>query len=289
MKAGECGSRFLFFFGSSTRKSIEFKVNVSVIISESLLILLCIVYVIDGRPSSSSSLSCHRKDIFKSIFICHEADANILEMHDICLVIRSRSQQSPPIFLFYDVNAFEGFNLRRDVYIRMTVFVRALRQTAGYENVVLVLPPFYQLYHWQLALQQQRQHSIDHTDHEDIVFWSEFFDLPSMRRFTDVIDLWQYFLLMQNCFGHRPGQPYHSNHVFKLKHFESMFTSGKFEEKFEVQPQSTCNAETNSRTLAQQFIGLYTNFTIHQLHCVEFQGSATLLTDLIKQYTRYDH
>uniref|UniRef100_A0A915Q588 GDP-fucose protein O-fucosyltransferase 2 n=1 Tax=Setaria digitata TaxID=48799 RepID=A0A915Q588_9BILA len=50
-------------------------------------------------------------------------------------------------FLIYDVNYGEGFNLRRDVFVRIANAVRILREN-GF-NYVLVLPPWGGLYHWR--------------------------------------------------------------------------------------------------------------------------------------------
>lgn len=234
------------------------------------------MHVITGRPHRVEQPSSRPRDLFLTIHQCHATDSNILQLKDMCLRITSNSQ-SPPIFLFYDANAMEGFNLRRDVYIRMAVFVRTLRQTIGYENAILVLPPFHQLYHWQLV------QTADELQDGDIVPWSHFFDLSSMRQFTEVIDLWQYFDLMRNCFGHPAKLAHRFDYVFKLNHFESMFMSGHFEEKFQV--SENCS-EANLRGVMQQFIGLYSNITISKLKCVEFQGSATLLADLLKLYPK---
>lgn len=242
-----------------------------------ILLILCLIEVISGRQHRPKLPMCRPSELFTSIYICHAADSNVLQLNELCLQITLNSRRSPPIFLFYDVNAFEGFNLRRDVYIRMAVFIRALRRIAGYENAILVLPPFHHLYHWQLV------QSPNESGRDEIVFWTFFFDLPSLRRFTAVIDLWQYFDLMRSCFGHHARTPHRLDRVLKLKHFESMFSSGKFEERFEV--LDDCS-EADKRSVRQQFIGLYTNFTISKAHCVEFQGSAILLADLLKKYPK---
>ena len=52
-------------------------------------------------------------------------------------------------YILYDVNPGEGFNLRRDVYMRMAVFVKKLNKTFPNSYWVLVLPPWGHLYHWQ--------------------------------------------------------------------------------------------------------------------------------------------
>ena len=52
-------------------------------------------------------------------------------------------------YILYDVNPGEGFNLRRDVYMRMAVFVKKLNKMFPNSYWVLVLPPWGHLYHWQ--------------------------------------------------------------------------------------------------------------------------------------------
>ena len=52
-------------------------------------------------------------------------------------------------YILYDVNPGEGFNLRRDVYMRMAVFVKKLNKAFPNSYWVLVLPPWGHLYHWQ--------------------------------------------------------------------------------------------------------------------------------------------
>ena len=77
-------------------------------------------------------------------------------------------------YLLYDVNPGEGFNLRRDVYMRVANLVRNLNKDAPW---VLVLPPWGRLYHWKSR----------HLNQISIP-WSLFFDLPSLRRFVPVIE-----------------------------------------------------------------------------------------------------
>lgn len=49
------------------------------------------------------------------------------------------------VFIIYSINPVEGFNLRRDVYLRMAIFMKNLRKVKGYSNAKLVLPPFHHL------------------------------------------------------------------------------------------------------------------------------------------------
>ena len=77
----------------------------------------------------------------------------------------------PVRYVLYDVNSGEGFNLRRDVYMRMAVFVNKLNQVLTISMLsllvqafpswywVLVLPPWGHLYHWQ---SRQLGHQVRH-------------------------------------------------------------------------------------------------------------------------------
>lgn len=78
-------------------------------------------------------------------------------------------------YLLYDVNPPEGFNLRRDVYIRMASLVKTLRKDGG--DWVLVLPPWGRLYHWQSPNIYQIR-----------IPWGEFFSLTSLQGNVPVIE-----------------------------------------------------------------------------------------------------
>ena len=85
-------------------------------------------------------------------------------------------------YLLYDVNPGEGFNLRRDVYMRVANLVRNLNKDAPW---ILVLPPWGRLFHWKSR----------HLDQVGIP-WSLFFDLPSLRRFVPVIEFEEFLKCM---------------------------------------------------------------------------------------------
>lgn len=102
----------------------------------------------------------------------------------------------PPRYLLYDVNPPEGFNLRRDVYIRVASLLKTLLQT---EEWVLVLPPWGRLYHWQSP-----------DIHQVRIPWSDFFDLPSLNRNIPVIEYEQFIAgeaAGADCAGTGPGTP----------------------------------------------------------------------------------
>lgn len=73
------------------------------------------------------------------------------------------------------MNPPEGFNLRRDVYIRMASLVKTLRKEG--DDWVLVLPPWGRLYHWQSP-----------DIHQVRIPWGEFFSLTSLQANVPVIE-----------------------------------------------------------------------------------------------------
>ena len=73
------------------------------------------------------------------------------------------------------MNPPEGFNLRRDVYIRMASLVKTLRKDG--DDWVLVLPPWGRLYHWQSP-----------DLHQVRIPWGEFFSLPSLQANVPVVE-----------------------------------------------------------------------------------------------------
>ena len=94
------------------------------------------------------------------------------------LALRRCCPAHPARYLLYDVNPPEGFNLRRDVYIRIASLLKTLLKT---EEWVLVLPPWGRLYHWQSP-----------DIHQVRMPWSDFFDLPSLNRNIPVIEYEQF-------------------------------------------------------------------------------------------------
>ena len=81
-------------------------------------------------------------------------------------------------FLLYDVNPGEGFNLRRDVYMRVANLVHLMNQA---EPWVLVLPPWVKMWHWRSRDVAQ-----------DRLKWADFFDVDSMGKHVPVIELEDY-------------------------------------------------------------------------------------------------
>lgn len=207
-----------------------------------------------GGISRSYSASCPRRLL-----------ARILPPPDTCPpeVLQLRGT----VYILYDVNISEGFNLRRDVYIRMAVFVRRLRQRRRrFRNVRLVLPPWPRLYHWHSQGLQQNG-----------LPWSHFFDLASLRRYAPVLD-YDEFLAEQRLFGN-PGAPLvHVAHAFRLQHYETMLEQGIFRDKFERVTDKPCSEES----LAGGPLLQRPELQVERFHCVRFQGSAGLLEQLLR-------
>jgi peptide-O-fucosyltransferase len=145
----------------------------------------------------------------------------------------------------------------------MAVFVKKLRQTKGFQHTKLVLPTFPHLYHWKSRFRQSQ------------IFWNKFFDLPSLKLYTEVIDLWEFFEEVKDLVNSKGLLVI--NDVFKLQHFDSMFENGVFEDKFE---------ETACRRSEYDNINYfeYYNITENRLKCLNFQGSAGLLYKVLRKY-----
>ena len=76
-------------------------------------------------------------------------------------------------YLLYSVNPGEGFNLRRDVHVRVANLVKKLREK---EDWILVLPPWPHLYHWKSQFDQNN------------LPWGMFFDVSSLNEYVPSIE-----------------------------------------------------------------------------------------------------
>lgn len=86
------------------------------------------------------------------------------------------------------MNPPEGFNLRRDVYMRYAVLAHKLEssKSANLHNFKLVLPPWSQLMHWE------------YNSVPEQLPWSTFFDIESLKRFAPVVEMHEFFKSKQN-------------------------------------------------------------------------------------------
>lgn len=143
----------------------------------------------------------------------------------------------------------------------MSVFIKNLTRKKYYKNVKLVLPPFSNLYHW-------RSRDLKQTD----LSWNNFFDLESLRNFTKVLDIWEFFDEIKTN-----KKKIEISHIFKLKYFDKMMEDGVFIDKFE---EETCKNQIN----LEGSVFKYSNLTVKNLHCMNFQGSASMLRQMFKLF-----
>ena len=123
-------------------------------------------------------------------------------------------EEKPVRYILYDVNPGEGFNLRRDVYMRMAVFVKKLNTAYADTYWVLVLPPWGHLYHWQ-----SRQ-----LGHQARIPWRQFFSVPSLGMFVPVMEFDDWVKQSGGVVGA----------VYYLQGYKEGWNDGKFEEKFDL-------------------------------------------------------
>lgn len=179
--------------------------------------------------------------------------------------INNKNTRDNALYIIYDVHQVEGFNLRRDVYIRMATFIWSLRQKAKYKNAKLVLPPFMNMYHW-------RSQNVDQSR----VFWRDLFDLESLRKFTAVLDFPEFLAELHK--GYENTNKTYIDEVYKLQNFDEMFENGVFRDKFEKAP---CKNDDERRK--GNYFG-YKNLTHRTFSCVNFQGGAKMLQKMLYKY-----
>ncbi|XP_077524828.1 O-fucosyltransferase 2 [Amblyomma americanum] len=172
-------------------------------------------------------------------------------------------------YLLYDVNPGEGFNLRRDVYMRVARLVAALRMGPDHEDWVLVLPPWGPLYHWRSkGLGPQMK-----------IKWKEFFDTNSLGGFVPVMEF--------EDFHHAVGPTI--DKVFYLQHYPSTFSSTTWDEKFEEGPcleETPYYEEEGGEEFSGWFWG-YPDVTSKRFSCLSVQGSGSTLKPLLQGHSNY--
>lgn len=204
--------------------------------------------------------------VFTTVFqLVLSQSCNVTEIfviRRICGANDELTSADQPVYILYSVNPAEGFNLRRDVYLRMANFVKTLIKVQGYSNAQLVLPVFHHLYHWKSHFRQTN------------MFWNHFFDIDSLKRHTRVIDMWEFFDIVRKETGQDVIE---ISEVYVLQQFETMFESGVFVDKFE---ETAC-----ARTDLDNYHFLeYYNITEKTITCLNFQGSASLLIEVLEEY-----
>ncbi|RWS30061.1 GDP-fucose protein O-fucosyltransferase 2-like protein [Leptotrombidium deliense] len=154
-------------------------------------------------------------------------------------------------YLLYEVNVGEGFNLRRDVYLRMAILIQSLG-----EEWTLVLPPFGPLYHWKSNRFQKSK-----------LKWKLFFDIESMNRTINVIEFDDYLAQKGNKL----------DIVIGLKHFDDF--DDRFVEKYEVEQcdENKSYYKVNDDEVRGWFWSYFDDVTSRKLLCLKIEGFTTTL------------
>nr|XP_045622997.1 GDP-fucose protein O-fucosyltransferase 2-like [Procambarus clarkii]XP_045622998.1 GDP-fucose protein O-fucosyltransferase 2-like [Procambarus clarkii]XP_045622999.1 GDP-fucose protein O-fucosyltransferase 2-like [Procambarus clarkii]XP_045623000.1 GDP-fucose protein O-fucosyltransferase 2-like [Procambarus clarkii]XP_045623001.1 GDP-fucose protein O-fucosyltransferase 2-like [Procambarus clarkii] len=179
----------------------------------------------------------------------------VICMQDTC----DKGEQKSKRYLLYDVNPGEGFNLRRDVYIRIANLVRKLNDA---DNWVLILPPWGNLYHWQRV-----QRGV-------YVPWKNFFDIESLSKWIPVAEFSDYL----KDEGPRVGS------VYVLQHYAEGW-EGKWEEKYD---KRKCIDKHNFEYRGGDdgsWVGQVwgTKIQTENFTCLSIQGQASTLVPLVTQ------
>lgn len=159
--------------------------------------------------------------------------------------------------LFYDVNPPEGFNLRRDVYMRFAIMLAEARERGVKLNWHLVLPPWYNIYHWKYESYENKPYH-----------WNMFFDLNSLKSYAPVLEMYE-------VFGKKSTEVLEIDTLYILQNFENAFEDGVFEEKWEL--VGPCEYDGH-------FWG-YNNVTAKEVICVRFQGKISKLWELLATHS----
>ncbi|CAH0550446.1 unnamed protein product [Brassicogethes aeneus] len=185
---------------------------------------------------------------------------NGYKSEEYCYDKNSQCKDKKIRYLFYDVNPPEGFNLRRDVYMRMAVLAYKLHNLRpdNLNSFKLVLPPWSHLVHW------------DFSQFPEYIPWSYYFDLSSLKNFAPVIEMYDFFNEYKNKYSVIIEETY------ILQHFEDMFESGNFEDRMEV--------EKCTKDYKPLFFH-YSNITSNNVKCLSFHGSSTNLIKLFNEST----
>ncbi|XP_048835575.1 GDP-fucose protein O-fucosyltransferase 2 isoform X2 [Brienomyrus brachyistius] len=166
-------------------------------------------------------------------------------------------------YLLYDVNPPEGFNLRRDVYIRMASLVKTLRKR---EDWVLVLPPWGRLYHWQSP-------DIDQVR----IPWSEFFSITSLQANVPVMEYEEFIA--------ESGGPF-IEQVLVLQNYAEGWTEGKWEEKVDL--RSCIEKPSYSKDKQGYYRGWFWGYEETRgvnVSCLSAQGHASILAPYLLENT----
>lgn len=166
-------------------------------------------------------------------------------------------------YLLYDVNPPEGFNLRRDVYLRMASLMKSLLKNEAW---VLVLPPWGRLYHWQSKdLEQVR------------IPWSAFFDVSNLNKNIPVIEYEEFIA--------ESGGPF-IQQIYVLQGYAEGWTEGHWEEKVDERLCMEDHAYVNDKQgFYRGWFWGYKETRGLSVACVSVQGSASIIMPVLLKNT----
>lgn len=140
-----------------------------------------------------------------------------------------------------------------------------LKRISMFNDVRLILAPYPRLYHWKSRAFNQEN-----------LPWDIFFDLHSMRKFAPVLDYTEFLEEVKVFSIPSPKLVVHVDKTFQLQHFENMFENGVFIDKFEY--HNCSRSQVSPGDFLEQ-----TNIQTKDFVCLRFQGSAGLLTNVLKK------
>lgn len=216
---------------------------------ERALVFMCFFYLtFSNLQTFAKAEVCSDKTVTISV-----NDKSCSDTSEVC-----SSQITPETakYIFYEVNPPEGFNLRRDVYLRLAIMVKKFseKERKHGRQWKLVLPPWGPLYHWR-STQKISQRALP---------WNLFFDIDSLRSFAPVIELHELLDIEKNLTLDK---------IYMLQHYKDAFENGVFVEKWEINDSVSCEYSGN-------FWG-QTNVVVRDIQCVNFQGVASKLTEIL--------
>lgn len=158
-------------------------------------------------------------------------------------------------YMFYDINPPEGFNLRRDVYMRLAIMLVEAQKRGKMKNWSLVLPPWYRLFHWRKSISNVRPFP-----------WSTFFDIEALKLYAPVVEL-------HDVFAKTTASVLEIDVLYVIQNYFTEFQDiDIFEELWETTDENC--------VYDGEFWG-YNNVTVKETLCLKFQGKASTLLEVI--------
>lgn len=197
----------------------------------------------------------------RNCFLCDDLDVQTVFSTGGQADFRFESAK-PSRYLLYEVNPGEGFNLRRDVYIRMANLVRFLNDD---ELWTLVLPPWNRLYHWRSAVKQSQ------------IPWSTFFDLKSLQRYIPVMEFSEFLNATESR---------QIDEVYYLQGYKEGWKDGKWEEKMDERDcieQNSFVEDVDGSWL--WWFWDFPNVTAKNFKCISIQAQSTYLKKFLVSTT----